>query len=66
MTLRQKGILIGLDTAAIILSIIEMIFSLLIITYTTNQNIKSAFIVIGIISAISLYRSIKCILNGEK
>lgn len=66
MTMKQKYILIGLDTASILLSLSLLILSLIIFTYSFNENVKTVFLGIGGISSILLYSSIMNIINGEK
>ena len=56
--MKEKSIFIGLDAIAIVLSFILILFSLYIIDYGINNSIKYLFMVIFIISTISLYNSL--------
>ncbi len=56
--MKEKGLLISLDTIAIVLSFILIVVSLYLIEYGINNTIKNLFIGIYAISALSLYNSI--------
>ena len=56
--MKEKGLLIGLDTISILLSFVLIMFSLYIMEYGINNGIKFLFVGIFVISAILLYNSI--------
>ena len=56
--MKEKGLLIGLDTISILLSFVLIMFSLYIMEYGINNSIKFLFVGIFVISAILLYNSI--------
>lgn len=66
MTLKQRGLLYGLDIASIILGSIQIIITLMILKYGTNNDMKLLFSGLGIICLIFIYTSIKSIVNKEK
>ena len=66
MTFKQKSILVGLDAISIILSIIEILLTLIVMNFSKNDNITYLFIFMGFISALLLYSSIINIIDGEK
>lgn len=56
--MKGRAIFIGLDAIAIILSFILIMFSLYIVEYGINNNIKYLFMIIFVISVILLYNSL--------
>ena len=64
--MKDKIILIGLDTISILLAIMILLCSLYITTYTFDGSIRYMFMGISIISAISLYNSIMEIFDEKK
>lgn len=66
MTLKQRNILNLLDIIAVLFAAIEIAVIATIVKYDTNNNMKTLFIIIGIICFISIIKSINCILNKQK
>lgn len=56
--MKEKRLLISLDSLSILLAFILIMFSLYIMEYSINNNIRYLFIGVFIISAILLYNSI--------